>query len=260
MPIDSFFHPEDLMAMGLALGGLACARRDSWAWAGILLALAITSQQFAVLVLAPLVVVVPSNRRLRLIVSTVCAAAPILVLMTVATSGRIVGTLSGALATATRGDSALSRLPLSGLSLFGASRVLPVVMALALAWWCRHRIGSRVLEPVELMSLVATSISFRLVFEIQLWAYYFMAIAVSLILLDVLRGRIRVLLVLWFVALTLCLPPHRWYAEPQMKMLLHGFFPIVLFVLVIAAVGLAASPLLTVMKKDRRAMLSDPAS
>ena len=42
-----YFHPQDLVAMGLMLGGLACARRGWWIWAGVLVGLAFTSQQFA---------------------------------------------------------------------------------------------------------------------------------------------------------------------------------------------------------------------
>ena len=39
--------------MGLALCAMACARRDRWIGAGILVALAVLSQQFALLVAAP---------------------------------------------------------------------------------------------------------------------------------------------------------------------------------------------------------------
>ena len=58
-PLLDEFHPQDLLAMGLVLAGLACALRRSWIWAGVLLGLAVLSQQFALLVLVPLFVVAP---------------------------------------------------------------------------------------------------------------------------------------------------------------------------------------------------------
>ena len=42
--VGNIFHPEDLVAMGLALGGVACVFRRWWAWAGILIALAVLSR------------------------------------------------------------------------------------------------------------------------------------------------------------------------------------------------------------------------
>jgi Glycosyltransferase family 87 len=50
------FHPQDLLALGLALCAMACVRRGRWVGAGILIALAVLSQQFALLVAAPLLV------------------------------------------------------------------------------------------------------------------------------------------------------------------------------------------------------------
>ena len=47
--------------MGLILGALACVRRDLWRWAGVLLALAVLSQQYALLVAVPLLVVAPGR-------------------------------------------------------------------------------------------------------------------------------------------------------------------------------------------------------
>ena len=67
MPLLQFFHPQDIMATGLALGALASVRRDRWVCAGVLVALALTSQQFALLVLAPLIVVVPQKFRARFV-------------------------------------------------------------------------------------------------------------------------------------------------------------------------------------------------
>ncbi len=70
-----------------------------------------------------------------------------------------------------------------------------------------RRLGRSVLEPVPLISLIATSISFRLVFEQNLFGYYFMALAVLLLLLDAVHGRIRGQLVAWLTLVVLAFDP-----------------------------------------------------
>ena len=88
MCLVEFFHPQDLLAMGLAVGSLAIALRGRWIWAGLLLGLALLSQQFTILVFLPLLVLVPKDQRYKFIgsvvVSVVAIAAPVLLL----TSGR----------------------------------------------------------------------------------------------------------------------------------------------------------------------------
>ena len=71
----NYYHPQDLVAMGLLLAAVACVERRHWVWAGVLLGLAVTSQQFVLLVLAPLVVVAPGRDRWRLLISSGAAAA-----------------------------------------------------------------------------------------------------------------------------------------------------------------------------------------
>ena len=96
---------------------------------------------------------------------------------------------------------------LHGAPLVAVSRILPIVIAMALAWWAVRRLGSAVLDTVPLLSLVATSLSLRLVFEQNLFGYYFMAIAVLVVLLDVVQGRIRWQVVAWLTLVTLAFNP-----------------------------------------------------
>ncbi len=71
------------------------------------------------------------------------------------------------------------------------------------------------------ISLLATSLSLRLVFEEGLFGYKFMALAVMLILLAVVRGRIRGRFVAWLALATLAFNPipggiainARWWGE-----------------------------------------------
>ena len=150
------FHPQDMLAMGLALGGLACARRGLWIWAGVLLGLAITSRPFALLVFVPLLVVVPNNRRIRFALAAAVAAAFIVVPLVVVASGdalkwAILGSGTGA----PDGSTLIGKFPIHGLTVIG-SRVLPIALSILLAWWAMRRLGEAVLEPLPLVSLIAT--------------------------------------------------------------------------------------------------------
>jgi len=199
--VENIFHPEDLMAMGLVLGGVACVFRRWWAWAGILLALAVLSQQFALLVAAPLFVVAPSNRRLRFSVAGVLTAAVVVIPLRALTSGSVVrAVVFGSGDSTGAGGTAVRLLRLHGWMLTGVSRVLPIVLSLVLAWWLMRRLGTSVRAALPLTALVALSLSMRLVFEENLHhTYYFMALAVALLLLDVVCGRIRGALIAWVI-------------------------------------------------------------
>jgi hypothetical protein len=210
-PLVQYFHPQDLVAMGLALGGLACVRRGHWAWAGLLLGLAVTSQQFALLVAAPLVMVVPRDRRMRFVGTAIGASALVILPMLVITSGRALrAVLLGSGNTASLGGTVLRETHISGGLLVVCSRILPIIVAMALARWAGRRLGSSVLEPIPLLSLIGTSLSLRLVFEQNIFGYYFMALAVALVLGDVVGGRIRGQLVAWLVMLPLAFSPVPW--------------------------------------------------
>ncbi len=198
--VQSTFHPEDLLALGLALGALACARRGSWAAAGVLIGLGFLSQQFALLVAVPLLVLAPPSRHVSYAwaasLTVAVVAVPLIIKSSVSAAQSV---LFGTGMTGGIGGSALSELHLHGASLLLLSRVAPVALAGLIAWVARRRLGAAALEPVALLSLVALSLGLRLVFEQQIFEYYFMALSVSLILLDVMRGHVRGTLVAWLL-------------------------------------------------------------
>jgi hypothetical protein len=210
-PLVQDFHPQDLVAMGLGLCGLACARRGWWAWAGVLLALAITSQQFALLVIAPLVIIVPQNRRFRFVGTVIGTASIVILPIVMISSGRALrAVFLGSGNSASIGGTVLWELHFHGGLLVLVSRVLPIVCSMALAWWAHQRLGHTLMDPVPLLSLIATSLSLRLVFEENLFGYYFMALAVSLVVLEAVSGRIRGQLVAWIVLIPLAFNPVPW--------------------------------------------------
>jgi hypothetical protein len=95
-------------------------------------------------------------------------------------------------------------LHLSGAPLVLVSRILPIVVAIGLALWLLRRLGAQVLEPVPFVSMMTICISLRLVFEQNMFGYYFTAMAVLLVLLEVIDGRLRGELLAW-VAMVLLL-------------------------------------------------------
>lgn len=204
MCVEMYTHPQDIVALGLALAAVACALRNHWIGAGILVALAVLSQQYALLVAVPLLVVAPAKQRVPFLGAAVITAAVIAVPLLVVTSGAAGRPLFlGSGDSAGFGGTVIWETHLAGAPLVLVSRVLPLVLSLLLAWWVVRRVGRSVLQPAILVSLVAVCLSFRLVFEQNIFAYYYMALAVSLILLDVISGRIRERLVAWLAMVTL---------------------------------------------------------
>lgn len=207
-PLLDDFHPQDLVALGLVLAGAACALRREWVWAGLLLGLAVTSQQFALLVLAPLFVVAPGKQRWKLLISSSAVVALVSLPFVVATSGKAIhAVLLGTGDSTTFGGTILWETGLRGSALVFFARVVPILGSAALAFWAYRRLGPAVLEPIPLISLLAVSLSLRLVFEEGLYGYKFMALAVMLIVLAIVRGRMPGRLVAWLVLASLAFNP-----------------------------------------------------
>ena len=231
--VQTFFHPQDLLALGLGLAALACARRDRWLIAGILSALAVLSQQYALLIALPLFVVAPTPKKIPLAGSALLTGAIVVIPLTVMTSGRALRAIAlGTGDNPSEGGTVLWETHANGAAAVLLFRVAPIVVSVVLSWWVARRIGSSTLAAVPLISLIAVSLSLRLVFEANLFAYYFMALSVTMVLLEVTRGSVRRTAVAWLAALTLVtshisvLPfgPTRWggYVQKDLIPLLIG--------------------------------------
>jgi hypothetical protein len=248
MSVTSYFHPQDVVAMGLILIAVACGLRGRWAWAGAFLGLAFTSQQFALLAIAPMFVVVPRTRRLSMIATTVLGAAIIDLPFIVATSGRafrtiVLGTNRLALLGGTRfhaaGGTVLFASHLRGVGVFLIARVLPIVCALALSYWATKRLGGRVRDPEILMSLVATALCLRLVFEENLFGYYFLAVSVALVCVEALRGRFTGPVLTWLAMVMLAFTPIPWWVYDSWRSRGLNLFmlpPLIFEVIVVIAI------------------------
>ena len=156
MPLLDAYHPQDLVALGLVLAGTACALRHEWIWAGVLVGLAVTSQQFALLVLVPLFVVAPGKQRWRLLIRR----PQLWPWFHFPSSSRvraegIHAVLLGTGDSVTFGGTVLWESGVRGAPLVFFSRVVPILVSFAIAWWAYRRLGSGVLEPIALISLLA---------------------------------------------------------------------------------------------------------
>jgi hypothetical protein len=220
--VQSYFHPQDLMAMGLCLGSVACARRGLWGWAGVLVGLAILSQQFALLVAAPLFVLAPNDRRLRYFVSGGSVVVAIGGVMTVLTSGDVFHAVAlGSGDSSGFGGTVLWELHLHGAPLVMVTRVLPIAGSLAVAWWSIKKLGSKALEPIPLLAVIAGSLGLRLLFEQNLQHdYYFMALTVCLVFLQVAGRSIRPGFVAWIALVSLAFNPIAWSSKALGTLLL----------------------------------------
>lgn len=209
--LTEYYHPQDILATGLALGSLACALRGRWAWAGILIGLAFTSNQFALLFALPMFVIAPRKSKFQFTGAAIAVALLISVSTIIRTSGDAFrGSLLGTGFSPAHGGTVIWLAHVHGAILFTFARVIPMAMALVLAWWAKRRLADAVLDPIPFLSIIATALAFRLVFEFSLWGYFFLGVAVILVLLDVASGRVRGELLTWLALLTVMFDPFPW--------------------------------------------------
>jgi hypothetical protein len=166
--------------------------------------LAVLSQQFALLVAAPLFVVAPAAKRIRMAGAAIVTAAIVVVPLIVMTSGRALRAITlGSGDNPSEGGTVLWETHASGVAAVLLYRVAPIVVSVVLSWWVVRHLGPGAREPVPLLSLVTVSLALRLVFEANLITYYFVALTVSLVLLEATRGSIRRSVVAWLAVQTL---------------------------------------------------------
>lgn len=228
MCLNTYFHPQDLITVGLILIATWAITKNRFALAGVSLGLALCTQQFALLIVIPLFMVTPSYFRKRFVLAIAATAAAISVPLMMVTSGSAARavlfgssriTLFGSGIANSHGGALIALLHVHGPSLFAISRGAPIILAVVITATLRRRYGSRVIEPLALSSLVGLSFCMRLVFEENLFGYYFMAVATVLLVQAAMTGVIRDELVVW---LSLCgvafnpIPPwllERWSVD-----------------------------------------------
>lgn len=198
--IAQYFHPQDLISLAACLGAAAAVRTRRPLLAGVLLGLGIESQQLAILALVPLAVLVPARQRRRLLASAIGAASLVAIPLAVATKGHSL--VSSVLGSAVgQSGTWLVRTGLSGPMLTLVSRFAPLACVALLAGVTVQRLGARALDPTPLVALLAAAFSLRLIFELYAWGYYVAAAATCLVILEVVRGRVRISFIAWVALL-----------------------------------------------------------
>ncbi len=245
--LESFFHPEDLLAMGIILLALASFVRERWILAGLFVGLAMLAQLFTILAIIPIAMVLPNSHRFRFGLAAIGSFGLVVAPLAIATSGHVFRAIflstsrAGSAHVAGAGGTLIFAIGLHGPSLFVAARVMPMAVAAILSWFVWSRLQERSPEPVVLLSLVGTCLAMRLVFEVNAFNYYYMATVVSLLLLDALRGRFsgRTFALIWLV--TLAYSPIAWgylFGDHPAGPFLHAFLPYVASVPVIVVIVL----------------------
>ncbi len=192
-----YSHPQDLVATGLVWLAVAVFLRERWVMAGILLGLAASSNQVALLAGLVLVVLAERGPRWRLagamLATLVVVYGPLLLAGGTRSYGDI---LAGSGFNNSLGGTVVWELGMSVPLKYVMSRVLPLGAAVLTAWWSRRRH----VEPphdIEVIVLVTVGLCWRLVFEANLWGYYYVPVFVGLVILDRRIGHVRAGTVAW---------------------------------------------------------------
>jgi len=189
--IVQLYHPQDIVSLGLAIGGLAQTLRRRWVLAGVLFGLAFITKQFAVLVLIPALASAPDLRsRVRMVLLAVAvfgaAIIPFMVSAPRATLDNLSGFSAGG---AAAGSTVLTLLGVTGNVASAVARDAPVAFAAAASIWAVRRLGRSLGRPEALVALVLACVGSRLVFESVIFPYYLLATSVFFFILDLVARR-----------------------------------------------------------------------
>ena len=201
------FHPEDLLSVGLLLLAVSETLRGRAVSAGLAAAGAVLSQQFALLGVVVLVVAAPRALRVRLVSAGAFGAFVVLAPLAWLTNARVLSSFEGVGFTPGGGGTFVSQLGLAHAGVVVLSRLVPLLAAFATAVYFRRRLGDRLATPDALVALMALALSWRLLLEVNLYGYYFMAVAALLVVLYASRGALSWSLTAWLITLTLAYPP-----------------------------------------------------
>ena len=209
------YHPQDIWALAMTLAATALwLRRSAWA-TGVVLALAVMSQQYAILaVVIFLVISAPRDRRRIVGAGTLTVVAMSIPMYVIGGRGGLSAVFIGTGNTVPEFGSWMMDLHVNNAVGLGIARAGPIVATFLLAMWCRSRGGNVLRDPVVVLGLLATGWSLRLVFEENLFAYYPMATGVTLVLRDVIARRFYGGTILWLGAVLFAFDDIRNNAAP----------------------------------------------
>jgi len=217
-------HPEDLVAVGLCLAAVARSTRRRDVLVGVLFGLAACSQQFALLAVVPIVVLAGWGERARVMAGAGAAASAVCLPFLITDPGGLLHAFSGSSATQAGGATPtfVLEIHLHGVLLVVVSRGLPLLAAAIFTWGAGRRLGDRRWAVVPLLSVLAVCMTFRLLFEVELFLWYFAAVAVLLLLVAAMdRSATPLWLVSWAAwnaVVVICYSERSWDSFLQMSL------------------------------------------
>ncbi len=212
-----YFHPQDVLALCCVLASLAALFNGRWLLAGIGMGAAIGANQYALLAGVGLFVLMSRRARWRFFlgvcVVTILLYAPFII----ASGGRswlLVAKGSGF--NYSTGGTILWEMHLPSALMFAVSRFVPLGAAALVAGVARRHVD--VHHQLGVVSLVTTCLALRLVFEANLWSYYFIPLAAMLLIMDVVAGRFRGPVIAWLMAEAIAFNPFFHFIAPDHKL------------------------------------------
>ena len=198
------FHPQDLMSVGFACAAISQAFCRRWLVVGFLLGVAFLCKQFALLPLLAVLASMPGWRaRARTLTSFVGIVALGVLPFYLADRVDTLHALSAVYVAGVgvvKTPTMLGLLPVLEQSKLEMARDLPIVLAAGLVFWAWRRAGSRLLAPTPLIGLTLACLAVRLVFEVSILNYYFLAVGVFLLVLDFVRNSPPWRSVIWIAS------------------------------------------------------------
>jgi hypothetical protein len=205
------FHPQDLMSVGLSCAGMSQALRRRWVVVGVLFGVAFLCKQFAVLPLLAVLAAAPGWRaRARVVVPVGAVVAAGVVPFYLVAPVDTVRAMTAVFVAGVRLEKTPTVVGLFDMleaTKLTVARDAPIVLAAVLVVWARWRARGTLLAPGPLVGLALACLATRLVFEISLLNYYFLAVGVAMLLLDVIRRRLPVWSVGWIVVTRFVVTP-----------------------------------------------------
>lgn len=205
------FHPQDLLSVAGACLGLSYALRRRWILCGLAFAAACLCKQFALLPLLATLAAVPGWRPRAVVAGTfVLVVAVVLLPFLLVDSTDALHALTGTYvvgAGVVKAPTVLGQLAIAEQLKLEIARDGPVLTAGAMVLVAAWRAGNRLLAPVPLIALALAVLALRLVFEVSILNYYFLAVGTFLLLLDLAVGRPPLWAIGWIVTTRYVLAP-----------------------------------------------------
>lgn len=188
--VQEYFHPQDQLALAFFLAASGLFLRRNLGLAGVVAAAAYVTQQYTVIGLIILVVLTTGTDRWRLVRGFTLALASFTAFAYWALGeASLKAALLGTGESRIQPGTWMAELHVPKLVGIGIARLLPLLVAGLIAAWCVRRRRDFARDPELLLGLLAVGWSLRVLFEINLFGYYLLATAATLVLRDIVAKR-----------------------------------------------------------------------